>query len=151
MLKFIHAVIKADDKNKEVFAMKLTHGAQTVEVFKEKRIIKSGAVGSTNVEEVKWLTGTLVSSSTAWKASGWAYIVDISKMSPVTPDVSEELVQLHKKLEAAGCKAMAFVDFGAFVTATQAKKHQQKSNAAIQEGHFRTEPDAIAWIESILK
>lgn len=127
------------------------HGTQTVETIPGKRMVKSGAVGSTNVEEVQWLTKTLVSEASAWKRSGWGYICDISKMSPVTPDVSKELVELHKMLEESGCKAMAFVDFGSFVTSAQAKRHQQKSNAAIQEGHFKTDADAIAWIETILK
>ena len=131
--------------------MKQTHGAQTVETIPGKRIVKSGAVGATNAEEVRWLTQTLVSAAMAWRTAGWAYIVDISKMSPVTPDVSAELVTLHQKLTAAGCKAMAFLDFGAFVTATQAKQHQQQSKSGIQEGHFRTEADAIAWIDKILK
>ncbi len=130
--------------------MKLTHGAQTVESIPGKRILKSGAVGSTNAEEVKWLTNTLVSSASAWKTLGWAYIVDISKMSPVTPDVSQELVSLHKQLTAAGCKAMAFIDRGAFFTAAQAKEHQKQSNAQIQEGHFNKEEDALAWIAGIL-
>jgi len=131
--------------------MKQTHGAQTVETIPGKRVVKSGAVGSTNAEEVRWLTQTLVSAAAAWKLSGWAYIVDISKMSPVTPDVSQELVALHQKLTAAGCKAMAFVDFGSFVTAAQAKQHQQQSKAGIQEGHFKTEAEAMAWIDKILK
>ncbi|MBQ3078249.1 MAG: hypothetical protein IJC43_10355 [Clostridia bacterium] len=131
--------------------MKKTHGAQTVETYPGKKIIKSGAVGATNAEEVRWLTQTLVSTAAPWKSSGWGYVCDISKMSPVTPDVSAELVDLHKKLTEAGCKAMAFVDFGSFVTAAQAKQHQQKSNTGIQEGHFKKEADAIAWIDTIVK
>ena len=131
--------------------MKFTHGAQTVDTYPGKRVIKSGAVGATNAEEVKWLTEKLVSLSVSWKTQGWAYIVDISKMSPVTPDVSEVLVDLHKQLSAAGCKAMAFVNFAAFITAAQAKEHQKQSKAAIQEGHFRTEAEALKWVETIVK
>lgn len=130
--------------------MTYTHGAQTVETIAGKRVLKSGAVGSTNVEEVRWLTEKLVSLSSAWKSSGWAYIVDISSMSPVTPDVSQELVNLHKKLAAAGCKAMAFVNFASFVTGAQAKEHQKKSNTLIQEGQFKTEAEAIKWIDTII-
>lgn len=131
--------------------MKLTHGAQTVETYMDKKIIKSGAVGSTTVEEIKWLTNTLVASAVAWKVSGWGYICDISKMSPVSPEASAELINLHKALAASNCKAMAFLDFGSFVTGTQAKEHQKKSNAAIQEGHFRTEEEAIKWIQTFVK
>lgn len=34
-------------------------GAQTVETIAGKKIIKSGAVGSTTLDEIKWLTKTL--------------------------------------------------------------------------------------------
>ena len=131
--------------------MKWTHGAQTVETYMGKRVIKSGAVGATNAAEVRWLTQTLVSSSMAWKAQGWGYIVDISQMAPVTPDVSQELIILHQKLTAAGCRAMAFVEQGAFYTAAQAKQHQKESKAIIQEGHFRTEEEALQWIARIIR
>lgn len=131
--------------------MKLSHGSQTVETIPGKRVLKSGAVGATNAEEVRWLANTLAANSAAWKTSGWGYIVDISKMSPATPDVSAELVQLHKKLTMAGCKAMAFVEFGAFYTAAQARQHQKQSNAAIQEGHFKTEEEALKWLSTIIR
>lgn len=131
--------------------MKMTHGAQYVENLPEKRILKSGAVGATTVEEIKWLTNMLISMSVNWKSSGWAYVVDISKMSPVTPEMSQELVNLHKRLTTAGCKAMAFVEAGAFFTAAQAKQHQKQSHAMIQEGHFNSEADALLWIDRILK
>lgn len=130
--------------------MKFTHGAQIVETIPGKRAIKSSAAGATNVVEVKWLTEKLVSTSAPWKASGWAYIVDISKMAPATPEVSKELITLHSKLTAAGCKAMAFVEGAAFVLAAQAKEHQKQSHAAIQEGHFRTEAEALKWIDTII-
>lgn len=131
--------------------MKTTHGAQTVETYTGKRIIKSGAVGSTTVEEVQWLTKTLEKSAAPWKSTGWAYICDISKMSPVTPDISKELVNLHKVLEESGCKAMAFVAANAIFTDAQAKVHQKQSQAAVQEGHFKSEAEAIAWVETIIK
>jgi len=131
--------------------MKVTHGAQTVETIPGKKVIKSGAVGATNAEEVRWLTSALVRNSAAWKASGWAYMVDISKMSPATPDVSKELVNLHTQLTAAGCKAMAFVEGSSFVLAAQAKEHQKQSHALIKEGHFKTEADALKWIDTIIR
>ncbi len=130
--------------------MTYKHGAQTIDTYAGKKVLKSGAVGSTTVEEVKWLTEKLVSLSVAWKSTGWAYIVDISSMSPVTPDISQELVNLHKKLAASGCKAMAFVNFASFITGAQAKEHQKKSNTLIQEGQFRTEAEALKWIDTIV-
>ncbi len=131
--------------------MNMKHGAQTVETIAGKKIVKSGAVGSTTLEEIQWLTKTLVSASSAWKLSGWGYISDISKMSPVTPDISVELVNLHKALERSNCKAMAFVVGSSIFTDAQAKNHQKQSNAGIQEGHFKTEAEALAWIDTIVK
>ena len=131
--------------------MKFTHGAQIVETIPGKRVIKSSAAGATNAEEVRWLTSQLVSTAAPWKTSGWAYIVDISKMAPATPDVSKELVNLHTQLTAAGCKAMAFVEGGAFFLAAQAKEHQKQSHSVIKEGHFKTEADAIQWIDTIIR
>ena len=131
--------------------MKLTYGAQVVETITGKRAIKSSAAGATNAEEVRWLTKQLVSISAPWKTSGWAYIVDISKMAPAAPEVSKELVNLHTQLTAAGCKAMAFVEGSAFVLAAQAKEHQKQSHAIIKEGHFKTEADALKWIDTIIR
>ncbi|MBR2927610.1 MAG: hypothetical protein IKC24_00430 [Oscillospiraceae bacterium] len=131
--------------------MKYTHGAQVVETIPGKRAIKSSAAGATTAEEVRWLTNTLVTNSAGWKAAGWAYIVDISKMAPAAPEVSAELVNLHKQLTAAGCKAMAFVEGSAFILAAQAKEHQKQSHAVISEGHFRTEVEALKWIDTIIR
>lgn len=131
--------------------MNLKHGAQTVETITGKKYIKSGAVGSTTLEEIQWLTKTLVAQSAAWKSTGWGYISDISKMSPVTPDISSELVNLHKALETSNCKAMAFVVGSSIFTDAQAKSHQKQSKAGVQEGHFKTEAEAIAWLDTIVK
>lgn len=131
--------------------MKFTHGVQVVETIAGKRAIKSSAAGATNAEEVKWLTKTLVTTAAPWKASGWAYIVDISKMAPATPDVSKELINLHTQLTAAGCRAMAFVEGAAFVLAAQAKEHQKQSHSMIKEGHFRTEAEALKWVDTIIR
>lgn len=131
--------------------MKFTYGVQIVETIPGKRIIKSSAAGATNAEEVRWLTNKLVSTAAIWKASGWAYIVDISKMAPAAPEVSKELINLHTQLTAAGCKAMAFVEGSAFVLAAQAKEHQRQSHAIIKEGHFKTEADALKWIDTIIR
>lgn len=131
--------------------MTYTNGAQTVTTYPGKRYIKSGADKATNVAEVKWLTEKLAELSASWKATGWGYICDISHMPPVTPDVSAELINLHKQLAASNCKAMAFVNFAAFITGAQAKDHQKKSNTVIEEGTFKTEEEAIKWLETVIK
>ncbi len=131
--------------------MTYTNGAQTITTYPGKRVLKSAAAGATNVAEVRWLTDRLVALSGPWKASGWGYIVDISNMPPVSPDISQELVNLHKKLSVSGCKAMAFVNFASFITGAQAKDHQKKSNSAILENTFKTEAEALKWLDGIVK
>lgn len=126
------------------------HGAQKIHVYSEKRIIKSSAVGETNVQEVRWLADRMVEYAAEWKECGWGYLVGISEMAPVTSDVSVELIELHKKLELAGCKAIAFVKADAFVISVQAKKHQKKSKASYKEEYFKTEEEAFAWLEKML-
>lgn len=130
--------------------MRKTNGAQYVEVIAGKKIVKSGAVGATTVEEIKWLTDTLVSEAAAWKDTGWAYLVDITQMSPVSSEASLELVNLHNRLGASGCKIMAFVDGKSIFTAVQAKVHQKQSESDIQEAHFATEEEAVKWIDTVL-
>lgn len=131
--------------------MKFTHGAQVVETIAGKRAIKSSAAGATTAEEVRWLTSKLVATAAPWKTAGWAYIVDISKMAPAAPEVSKELVNLHTQLTAAGCRAMAFVEGAAFVLAAQAKEHQKQAHTIIREGHFRTEAEALKWVDTVLR
>lgn len=127
------------------------HGVQQIHVYSDKKVIKSGAVGNTTVEEVRWLAGKLIEYATPWKECGWGYLVDIGEMAPVSSEISKELIALHKELEDAGCKAIAFVDPDAFVIAAQAKKHQRKSKASYKEKHFRTEEEAFAWLEKRLQ
>lgn len=127
-----------------------TYGAQEVQVFPEKHIIKSSAKGETNVAEVRWLTELILESASSWKETGWGYVVGINDMEPVNHEVSKELVELHKKVEIAGCKAIAFIDPNALILSLQAKKHQRKSKTSNKEKHFKTEEEAFAWVEKIL-
>lgn len=126
-------------------------GAQRIYVYEEQRIIKSCAVGTTTVEEVMWLSEKMTDYAAAWKECGWGYIVGIGEMTPVSPEISVELVELHKRIEIAGCKAIAFVDPDAYVIAVQAKNHQKRSKASYKEKHFRTEQEAFDWLQKILR
>ena len=64
----------------------------------------------TNIDELKWLTDTVLASAAAWKSTGWAYIADCSQMSPVGPAEGGYLVEMTKKFVEAGCKAFAFAE-----------------------------------------
>ena len=61
------------------------NGAQSVEVIPGRKIVLSSGVGKTNIDELKWLTETVLSEAKLWKSGGWAYIADCSQMDPVSP------------------------------------------------------------------
>ena len=115
-----------------------------------KRIVQSAKVGSATADDIKWLTNQLLRASAPYKSSGWVYIADISKMDPVTPNISVELVVMTKAILANGCKAIAFVEGASFMLAAQAKAHQKQSNSTVPEQHFRTMEEAVEWAERML-
>lgn len=123
------------------------NGAQTVDVVAGRKIVLSAGVGKTNIDELKWLTETVLSSAKAWKATGWAYIADCSKMEPVSPAEGGELVTMTKKFVEAGCKAFAFAEGKSVLLKVQAQKNTQRSQTGVVEGHFETVDEALAWLK----
>lgn len=123
------------------------NGAQSVDVVAGRKIVLSAGVGKTNVDELKWLTETVLSSAKAWKTTGWAYIADCSKMEPVSPAEGGELVQMTKKFVEAGCKAFAFAEGKSILLKVQAQKNTQRSQTGIAEGHFQTVEEALKWLK----
>ena len=127
--------------------MSKKNGAQTVDVIPGRKIILSAGVGKTNIDELKWLTETVLNSAKAWKSSGWAYIADCSQMSPVSPAEGGELVTMTKKFVEAGCKAFAFAEGKSVLLKVQAQKNTERSKTGIAEGHFETVDEALAWLK----
>lgn len=127
------------------------YGAQSVEVVNGRRIVVSAGVGKTNVEELKWLTKTVLAEAAAWKNIGWAYVADCSKMDPVTPAEGGELVEMTKAFVNAGCKAFGFAEGSSIMLKIQAKKNTERSETGIPEGHFATVEEALAWIKDETK
>lgn len=123
------------------------NGAQIVKPVEGRKIVVSAGVGKTNVDEIKWLTQTVLSEVAAWKSSGWAYIADCSEMDPVTPAEGGELVIMTQKFVEAGCKAIGFAEGHSIMLKVQAKKNTERSNTGIMEGHFATVDEALAWIK----
>ena len=123
------------------------NGAQTVDVIPGRKIVLSAGVGKTNIDELKWLTETVLSSAKAWKTTGWAYIADCSKMDPVSPAEGGELVTMTKKFVEAGCKAFAFAEGNSILLKVQAQKNTQRSQTGVVEGHFATVEEALAWLK----
>lgn len=127
--------------------MAKTNGAQTVEVVPGRRIIVSGAVGKTNIDELKWLTETVLAEVAKWKSIGWAYVADCSKMDPVTASEGGELVKMTKAFVDAGCKAFGFAEGSSIMLRVQAQKNTERSETGVAEGHFATREEAYAWIK----
>ncbi len=127
------------------------NGAQSVEVITGRRIVLSAGVGKTNIDELKWLTETVLASAAAWKSSGWAYIADCSQMRPVTASEGGELVVMTQKFVEAGCKAFAFVEGDSLMLKIQAQKNTQRSETGVMEGHFVTLDEALAWLKDEIK
>lgn len=122
------------------------NGAQTVEKIAGRRIILSAGVGKTNIDELKWLTDTVLAEASAWKSSGWAYIADCSQMDPVTPEEGGVLVAMTQKFVDAGCKAMGFAEGHSIMLKVQAKKNTERSNTGVLEGHFATVEEVLDWL-----
>lgn len=123
------------------------NGAQSVDIIPGRRIVLSAGIGKTNIEELKWLSETVLSCAKAWKNSGWAYIADCSQMSPVTPAEGGELVVMTQKFVDAGCKAFAFAEGKSILLKVQAQKNTERSHTGVTEGHFTTVEEALDWLK----
>ena len=124
------------------------NGAQTVETIPGRKIVLSAGVGKTNVDELKWLSDTVLAEAAAWKATGWAYIADCSQMSPVSAAEGGELVTMTKKFVDAGCKAFGFAEGKSLMLKVQAQKNTERSQTGVAEGHFETVDEVLAWLKT---
>ena len=131
--------------------MAKVNGAQSVETIPGRKIVLSAGVGKTNIDELKWLTETVLESAAAWKATGWAYIADCSRMNPVTPAEGGELVIMTKKFVEAGCKAFGFAEGSSVMLKLQAQKNTQRSETGVLEGHFATVDEVLTWLQDEVK
>lgn len=131
--------------------MAKSNGAQSVEVIAGRKIVYSAGVGKTNIDELKWLTETVLSEARAWKSTGWAYVADCSKMNPVGPAEGGELVKMTKAFVEAGCKAFGFVEGSSVMLKIQAQKNTERSQTGVLEGHFATRDEVLDWLKKEVK
>ena len=128
--------------------MKETHGTQSVEVIEGRKIVLSAGEGQTNVEDLVWLKENVLSKVGGWKATGWAYIADCTKMKPVGPDEVGPLVDMTKAFVEAGCKAFGFAEGSSVMLKVQTQKNTQKSDTGVIEGHFETVEQVLEWLKN---
>ena len=127
--------------------MAKVNGAQSVETIAGRRIVLSAGKGKTNIDELKWLTQTVLAEAAAWKGTGWAYIADCSNMSPVSPVEAGELVTMTKAFVDAGCKAFGFAEGTSIMLKVQAQKNTERSQTGVAEGHFATVEEVLDWLK----
>lgn len=133
-------------KGENIMAKK--NGAQSVETIPGRKIVLSAGVGKTNIDELKWLTETVLAEAAAWKSTGWAYIADCSQMSPVSPAEGGELVIMTQKFVEAGCKAFGFAEGKSIMLKVQAQKNTERSHTGVTEGHFATVEEVLEWLKN---
>lgn len=124
------------------------NGAQSVETIQGRRIVLSAGVGKTNIDELKWLTETVLAEAEAWKDTGWAYIADCSQMSPVSPAEGGELVVMTQKFVDAGCEAFGFAEGKSIMLKIQAQKNTERAHTGVTEGHFATVEEVLEWLKN---
>lgn len=127
--------------------MKEIHGTQTVEVILGRNIILSAGKGLTNVDDLIWLSETILKKVALWKNMGWAYIADCTEMQPVGPNESGQLIKMTKAFVEAGCKAFAFAEGSSIMLKAQTTTNTKFSKTEVAEGHFATVEDALNWLK----
>ena len=127
--------------------MEFNNGAQTVMTVPGRQVIVSAGKGKTNIEELRWLTNTVLQNARAWKATGWAYVADCSSMEPVSMEESQELITMTKAFVDNGCKAFGFAEGSSIMLKVQTQQNTQMSKTGIPEGHFATVDEALNWVK----
>ncbi len=123
------------------------YGAQSVEVIPGRNIILSTGVGKTNIDELQWLTETVLAEVRGLNTDEWAYIADCSQMKPVTPSEGGTLVVMTQKFVEAGCRAMGFAHGTSVMLKVQARNNTERSKTGVLEGHYSTVEEALDWIK----
>lgn len=124
----------------------MTSEAIRYELIPGRNIVLVTGKGKSNADEIEAFTEEVLDAVTDWKDSGWAYVADCAKMTPVSAAESQALITLTQKLVEAGCKALAFVDVASFMIKIQAQNHTERSQTHVASKHFRIVPDALDWL-----
>lgn len=76
----------------------------------------------------------------------WAYMAFIEELQQVSPKGSSQYVELHKTLEAAGCKYIAYIEGNSYEVSVQSYKHKQLSHTpGTINKYFATMQEGLDW------
>jgi len=121
-----------------------------VSVVTGRNVVRTQADGTANYERVVEMTDNIISRGKGFSGK-WAYMPHISKLNPVLDeDTRKAFTKLHERCLAAGCSAFAFVTGGSVSAKVQSKRHHNASKTEeLVNEYFRTEEEALEWLESI--
>lgn len=121
-----------------------------VDTIEGRNIIKSGGIGTWKPEEVQQMADNIVKLAKPFAGKKWAYIADPTKRDKIiSKETSAAFIKLHIDLEAAGCKAIAFLDGNTAAMKIQSQKHQNSSDTKMEVVHFKNMEQALDWLKDI--
>lgn len=126
----------------------MTSKAMKYELLPGRNIVIVTGNGKSNADEIEEFTEEVLEVVADWKDAGWGYVADCSNVTPVSAAESQALIVLTRRFVEAGCKAFAFVEGKSFMIKIQAQKHTEQSHTQVASNHFKTIPEAIAWLEA---
>lgn len=114
-----------------------------------RRIVYSRGTGIAHAHEIAWLYETIEEFSKDWNDDkGFCYMAFIEDLNQVSPKGSIQYVELHKSLEAGGCKYIAYIEGNSYEVSVQSAKHKQMSNTPRTENrYFPTKFEGLDWFK----
>lgn len=115
----------------------------------DRRIVYSRGTGVAHAHEIEWLYETIGEFAKPWKdEKGWVYMAFIEDLNQVSEKGSSRYVELHKILEALGCKYIAYIEGNSYEVSVQSFKHKQMSKTIVTVNkYFPTKLEGLAWFE----
>ena len=116
-----------------------------------RRIVFSRGKGIAHAHEIAELYETIIEFSKEWHDDkGFVYMAFIEDLEQVSPKGSIQYVELHRNLEANGCKYIAYIEGNSYEVSVQSYKHKQMSNTPRTENrYFPTQYDGLKWFEEM--
>ena len=114
----------------------------------ERKIVYSRGSGVAHAHEIEWLYETIVefAKESCFTDNDWAYMAFIEELQQVSPKGSSRYVELHKSLEAAGCKYIAYIEGNSYEVSVQSSKHKEMSQTpGTVNKYFITKDEGLAW------
>lgn len=113
----------------------------------DRHIVYSKGSGIARAHEIAELYETIAEFSKEFpEGCNWGYMAFIEELQQVSPKGSTQYVELHKTLEAAGCKYIAYIEGNSYEVSVQSYKHKQMSQTpGTINKYFATKDEGLKW------